>query len=470
MTGYKVFSAFDGSACGRVALERVGCKIDRYVASEIDKYAMTVAANNFLDIEHVGDITKVDGNLYKGFDLLVGGSPCQGFSFAGKQLNFEDPRSKLFFEFVRLKNEIQPKYFFLENVVMKKEFQDVISSYLGVQPIMLNSSLVSAQSRKRLYWTNIPGYTPPEDKGILLKDIVHENIDLDASAINSDGKAHCLTARYAGAQVKNSFEKRQRTVLFETLSEYIVPFDKTLQILDKEVARGKVGYFRKDTSSNRVYYIHDKAVTLCGDAEVYSNVFRDKSQTLLATMYKENPKSMVKRNKTGYLVFEPTGIADENFKYLFGEVKAAGIHQAVEGEFRDGRMWQPRQTDRVYNIEAKSPTLTLEAGRINAAIPCDPDYLFGCITPDRVDKRQNGQRFNDGTKFYTLTAQDRHGILVEGYIRKLTPIECERLQTLPDNYTLGVSNSQRYKMLGNGWTVDAVCEFFKHIPKDLDLF
>jgi len=158
MNGLKVFSAFDGSACGYEALEKVGHKIDRYVASEIDKYAMIVAANNHLDIEHVGDITKVDGNLYRGFDLLIGGSPCQGFSFAGKQLNFEDPRSKLFFEFVRLKNEIKPKYFFLENVVMKKEYQDVISKYLGVEPVMLNSALVSAQNRKRLYWTNIqPG-------------------------------------------------------------------------------------------------------------------------------------------------------------------------------------------------------------------------------------------------------------------------------------------------------------------------
>jgi DNA (cytosine-5)-methyltransferase 3A len=115
----------------------------------------------------------------------------------------------------------------------------------------------------------------------------------------------------------------------------------------------------------------------------------------------------------------------------------------------------------MFNGTEKAYTLTTSC--INQGL------LFGCITSDRVDKRQNGQRFNEGTKFYTLTAQDKHGILIEGYIRKLTPIECERLQTLPDNYTAGVSNSQRYKMLGNGWTVDAICEFFKHIPKDLEL-
>jgi DNA (cytosine-5)-methyltransferase 3A len=152
---------------------------------------------------------------------------------------------------------------------------------------------------------------------------------------------------------------------YEELQEYIVPFDKTLQILDKEVEKGKVGYFRKDSQANRVYYIHDKAITLCGDA---------------------------------------------------------GGGAAKMGQ-----------------------------------------YLFGCITPDRINKRQNGQRFSEGKKFYTLTAQDKHGILIEGYIRKLTPVECERLQTVPDNYTAGVSNSQRYKMLGNGWTVDVIAHLLRGI-------
>ena len=267
-------------------------------------------------------------------DLLLGGSPCQGFSFAGKQLNFSDPRSKLFFDFVKALEVLKPKYFLLENVKMKKEYEDVITQYLGVKPIEINSALVSAQNRKRLYWTNIPGVTQPEDKGIMLKDIVHENVDLKTK---------------------------------EDLADYIVPFDKTLQILDKEVEKGKVGYFGKDSQGNRVYYIHDKAVTLCGNAGG-------------------------KGAKTGL-------------------------------------------------------------------------YLFGCITPDRVNKRQNGQRFNDGNKFYTLTAQDRHGVLVEGYIRKLTPIECERLQTLPDNYTAGVSDAQRYKMLGNGWTVDVIAHILSFIPE-----
>ena len=332
MIKINVLSLFDGISCGRVALERIGIKINRYYASEVDKYAIQIAQKNYPDTIQLGDVKKVRGVDLPKIDLLIGGSPCQGFSFAGKQLNFDDPRSKLFFEFVRLLKETQPKYFLLENVKMKKEYQDVISEYLGVGPIEINSNLVSAQNRKRLYWTNIPNIAQPNDKGIKLKNIVHEYAD---------------------------------SMEFEELAEYIVPFDRTLQILDKEVERGKVGYFRKDSQANRVYYIHDKAVTLCGEA---------------------------------------------------------GGGAAKMGQ-----------------------------------------YLFGCITPDRINKRQNGQRFNEGKKFYTLTAQDKHGILIEGYIRKLTPIECERLQTLPDNYTEGVSKTQRYKMLGNGWTVDAIAHIFKKL-------
>lgn len=338
-----VLSLFDGISCGQVALERAGIEVNNYYASEVDKYAIQVTQKNYPNTIQLGDVTKwqeweID---WSSIDLLIGGSPCQGFSFAGKQLNFDDLRSKLFFVYADILNHIRKHNpnvkFLLENVKMKKEYQDVISSYLGVEPVEINSSLVSAQNRKRLYWTNIGKIEQPEDKGILLKDIVHENTIPEISPCTSDNKSYALTASYDRTVAWNSYERKQRTMLFESLKEYIVPFDKTLQILEKEVERGKVGFFRKDSQSNRVYFIHDKAITLCGDA---------------------------------------------------------GGGAAKMGQ-----------------------------------------YLFGCITPDRVEKRQNGQRFNDGSKFYTLTAQDRHGVLIEGYIRKLTPIECERLQALPDNYT-----------------------------------
>lgn len=369
-----VLSLFDGMSCGQIALERAGIKVDNYFASEIDKYAMKVTQNNYPSTIQIGDVEEVYAENLPNIDLLIGGSPCQGFSFAGKQLNFVDPRSRLFFDFVRVLKEVKPKYFLLENVSMKKEFQDIISSYLGVEPIVINSNLVSAQNRKRLYWTNLPNIEQPNDKGIFLKDVVHEkfdeiSFDVDTFNVNPsgngmNGKVYSINQEKSSTLTTNKGEGQKIAI---PLSEYIVPFDRTLQILDKEVQRGKVGYFRKDSQANRVYYIHGKSVTLTGES---------------------------------------------------------GGGAAKMGQ-----------------------------------------YLFGCITPDRVNKRQNGQRFSDGKKFYTLTAQDKHGVLIEGYIRKLTPIECERLQTLPDDYTEGVSKTQRYKMLGNGWTVDVIAHIFESLKR-----
>lgn len=167
-----VLSLFDGISCGQIALERAGIEVENYFASEIDKYAIQVTQNNYPNTKQLGSVINIKAKDLPKIDLLIGGSPCQGFSFAGKQLNFDDPRSKLFFEFVRLKNDVNPTYWLLENNKMKKEYQDIISNYLGVEPIKINSSLVSAQNRERLYWTNIPNVTQPKDKKIMLSDIV----------------------------------------------------------------------------------------------------------------------------------------------------------------------------------------------------------------------------------------------------------------------------------------------------------
>lgn len=390
--GLNVLSLFDGISCGKVALERAGISVDKYYASEIDAPALAVSKARHSDIIHLGDVTKWQNwDIDLGsIDLLIGGSPCQGFSIAGKQLNFADQRSKLFFEYLGILNAIRAKnpnvLFLLENVKMKDEYRRAISNCIGADPIEIDSALLSAQRRKRLYWTNIEGVTQPKDKGIMLKDIVHENVGLDVAMSESWCKWFTRKAEYlvekqyvtvnpekAATMTARQFISWSGNFILECLEKYIVPFDKTLKILEKEVEKGKVGYFNKDSQGNRVYYIHDKAVTLCGEA---------------------------------------------------------GGGAAKMGQ-----------------------------------------YLFGCITPDRVEKRQNGQRFNDGNKFYTLTAQDKHGILVEGYIRRLTPVECERLQTLPDNYTLAelngkpLSDNQRYKMLGNGWTVDVIAHILSFIKQ-----
>ena len=178
-----VLSLFDGMSCGQIALNRAGIKDYTYYASEIDKHAIKVTQKNYPNTIQLGSVTDVKAIDLPQIDLLIGGSPCQGFSFSGKQLNFEDPRSKLFFEFVRLVKELNPKYWLLENVVMKKEFEQVITEHLGVEPIKINSALVSAQNRERLYWTNIPNVEQPKDKGINLTDILEDDKMIAPSAI-----------------------------------------------------------------------------------------------------------------------------------------------------------------------------------------------------------------------------------------------------------------------------------------------
>jgi site-specific DNA-cytosine methylase len=210
-----VLSLFDGMSCGRIALERCGHKVDRYFASEIDKYAMKVAKANYPDIEHLGDVRSVETDNLPDIDLLIGGSPCQGFSFAGRHLNFQDQRSRLFFEYVRILEETQPRYFLLENVRMSKESERVISEFLDCEPITINSNLVSAQNRHRLYWTNIPFDGLPDDRGIKLSGIIESgNVDRD--------KAHCIDANYwKGGNLKSYFEKNRRQLVFgESVEDY----------------------------------------------------------------------------------------------------------------------------------------------------------------------------------------------------------------------------------------------------------
>lgn len=204
-----VLSLFDGISAGQVALERAGIKVDNYYASEIDKYAIQVTMKNYPNTIQVGDVVSLDTSKLPKIDLLCGGSPCQSFSIIGDGSGF-DGKSGLFYEYIRVLKETNPTYFLLENVKMKKEWENVISNLLGVKPIEINSNLVSAQNRKRLYWTNIPNIEIPEDKGILLKDIVSydrewkelgkwvyskwgEKSKLDNLKLLKSEKSNCLT-------------------------------------------------------------------------------------------------------------------------------------------------------------------------------------------------------------------------------------------------------------------------------------
>ena len=314
-------SLFDGMSCYRIACDRAGIPVDYYGASEIDRYAIKVSGENWKDITQLGDVQELVPRLNElpKIDVLVGGSPCQGFSFAGKQLNFDDPRSKLFFDFIKIMDKTSPKYFLLENVRMKQESQDIISKYMGVKPVLINSALVSAQNRQRLYWTNIP-FDMPEDKGIILRDILESNVPKKYLA----GK-NLITNYRGGNQLNPNYKSQANT-------------------------------------------IHNKG------------------------------------GKSGVL--------------------CAGTHGYANG------------------------------------------YVQGCIqigeaTLTTIRKKSKCVR-SGGRGSY-----DRHewDSVDELHCRKLTPLECERLQTVPDNYTNHVSNTQRYKMLGNGWTVDVIAHIMKGVLK-----
>lgn len=278
-----VLSLFDGMSCGKLALDRAGVKYDTYLASEIDQYALKISQKNNPDIIQIGDVLNIQTEYLPKIDLIIGGSPCQGFSNAGKGLAFDDSRSKLFFEFVKLIDELKPKFFLLENVRMKKEWLDIITEYMGVQPLLINSNALSPQNRQRYYWTNIPLVsTPAPVNEQLLGDVLEDDVPEKYSP-----KPETLAKWDGGTQLNPSY----------------------------------------NSQGNRIHPLNQKAATVC-----------------------------------------------------------AGSH----------------------------------------------GYNYGYIN-------QNGR------------------------IRRLTPLEFERLQTVPDNYTEGVSDTQRYKMLGNGWTVDIIAHLFKNL-------
>jgi len=372
-----VLSLFDGMSCGQLALQRADIDVENYFACEIDKYAIQITQKNFPDTFQWGDVTKIKMPTKGSIDLLMGGSPCQGFSFAGHQLNFDDPRSKLFFDFIRVLDAVKPKYVLLENVRMSQKSQDIISEAIGFEPQALDSKWVSGQKRFRLYWwgklvgdyyKQIP-IPPLEDKGIVLADILED-----------------------------------------------LPFDEAPNYL-------------KGTWCGRVR------------GDLVKSVDDDKAHCLTASMYKGQIPTFVKSKKPIQV-----GVAND--------IKGFDIIK------------------RVYSPQGKSPTLTTMQGGHR-----QPKVAIGRIVNRRLDEhgtRKDNQlelpfttqlEVSDGAKSNCLTTVQKDNVVVsEDFLyRKLTPLECERLQTLPDNYTEGVSNTQRYKMIGNGWTVDVIAHILKGI-------
>lgn len=349
-----ILSLFDGMSCGRIAAERAGFNVDNYYASELDKYAIEVTQANWPGTIQLGDVTKwrewdID---WSSIDLLIGGSPCQGFSFAGKQLAFDDPRSKLFFVYVDILNHIKgfnpDVKFMLENVKMKKEYLDVISEQLGVEPIFINSALVSAQNRQRFYWANWD-FEQPQDKGLVLADIVECSVDLKYQLSEKllKGFENKINRR---AEMKSGFDKFNVRPLSEKVS--------------------------------------------CLTARYYKTAMSDP----------------------------------------FIEIRSA----AMVGRKLD----ENRKRNDSLNIKAIQCLEVNSNGKSRCISTVSKDSLVSDLPP--------GRHIDYERKSY----------------RKLTPIECERLQTVPDNYSAHVSNTQRYKMLGNGWTVDVIAHIFKHLESE----
>lgn len=360
-----ILSLFDGIACARMAIGKAGICYDEYYASEVDKYALEIAGKNFLKQPiNLGDVRTINSGCVKDVGLIIGGSPCQDLSISNKERKgLSGSRSCLFWEFARLVKEINPKYFLLENVAsMPKEAKEIITNEMGVEPIMINAALVSAQNRKRLFWTNIPNVTQPSDRGIFLKDILLDDVE------------------------EKYFVKSNNWRIFRNLTDG----DKKARCLNASAWKGA-----QNDGTTLVY------VGRCGN----KNIINDGKE--------------LSRNAP--------------------------------------------QGDRIYDPVGKAATLSANGGGRGAKTGL---YAVGV-------NRKEGLRGEIDKSYPLLSSQYRGlncnqtqtGIIDGCRVRKLIPIECERLQSLPDDYTKGISDTQRYRCLGNAFNVDVVAHILTFIPK-----
>lgn len=395
-----ILSVFDGISAARLAIDRLGIKGYNYFSCEIDKDALYVAKNNYLDSIYLGDIKNLqNADILPKIDLLIGGSPCQNLSVAGDRTGLQGEKSKLFWEYVRVLKLVKPRYFVLENVAsMKKADRDIISQTLGVEPIMLDSADFSAQMRKRYYWTNISVEQPNTISDEKLADILE-------NGYTERDKALCLTATYGRACLRDYFEKHSRQLIFNTPVMYDYPHGYNQ------------GGFKE----------------------------REKSPTLRGSAWQHNHF---------LLTLEDVLESQVDDKYYIEPTKAVKILDAEVSKRKIAYIGTNSQGSRIYNIFGKAVSINANGGGWGAKTGL---YALPCLTPDKVNKRQQGKRFKPPlSKFYTLTAMDRHGVFTNNYLRKLTPKECERLQTFPDGWTEGLSDNKRYKLLGNAFTVSVI--------------
>lgn len=577
-----ILSLFDGMSCGQIAINRLGIKYDNYYAAEIDKYAIQVTMDNFPNTIQLGDVRNVKASDLPKIDLIMGGSPCQSFSFAGKQkgmstkdeqeiLSLEhyldlksqeyefEGQSYLFWEYMRLLNEIKPKYFLLENVVMVEKWEKILTKAIGVNPIKINSNLVSAQNRERLYWTNIGlkpnglfGYLEttiqqPKDKKILLKDVLQDNpnavfylnenqtekvlhktglnpivtessiLDVYNNKIKTDGKSICLTD-----PCHNNLR------LIEP-----VPVDQKYYIQLSEGQKNKFNELNVETNKSGTL---TEAIGRGGSSDEYVSMLKRNAiithtleQMVSVRKHEVNiPKLqnlLKKHHKPAKDISEQLGIPKTKVEHWFRRDASFSIPDAfywkelknflgiltdefdaaiMEFEQREGTY---EKSNRVYDEEGIAPTLTqassdekilvreitggdfrhdegfrwrenMKSGTLStksgngtskSGVPLIKEVEYVCVASrgrnvDADTTKQKIEPRNDG-KTNSLTTVQKDNMVQskkDFRIRRLTPLECERLQTVPDDYTNHVSNTQRYKMLGNGWTIDVIAHILSY--------
>ena len=472
--GIKVCSLFDGCSGTQMALKNLGVEVDQYFSSEIDKYAMQVTQKNFPETIQLGDITDIKGKDLPEIDLIVGGSPCQGFSFAGKQKAFKDERSALFFEFIRLLKEIKPKYFLLENVVMKKEFQQVITdevskiypqssngSLFGIEPIMINSALLSAQNRKRLYWTNIPNVEQPEDLGIVLKDILEPSEEWGEQPQYLKNKLHGVERGHSVKEVNQKSNCLNATMYKGQISAYVKKRDEDLK--------------KMTTKSGKSY-----ALTASYQGAASWNSIERKQRTMIPTY--NTPKQVgIAKDLNGHdslkRVYSENGKSPTVNAHSGGntepKVAVTSYREVRTEKAKEERKRIKKETGKDHTPFRSKELIPRDDGKVGAVTPSlNKDHTIS-IQGGAVRGRPKGKKYiqkletRSDDKSNALTTARKDSVVVEDELtwRKLTPLECERLQTLPDNYTEGVSNTQRYKMIGNGFTIKVI----EHILGNMDL-
>ena len=527
-----VLSLFDGMSCGQQALERAGIKVDNYYASEIDKHAIQITQKNYPNTVQLGSVVNVDVHTLDKIDLLIGGSPCQSFSFAGKrkgmstkdeieilsldqylelkEQNFEfEGQSYLFWEYMRILTDlrkINPDIkFLLENVMMGEKWEKVLSKAIGVNPIEINSSLVSAQNRRRLYWTNI-GMKPaglfgdlesvivqPKDRGILLKDILESEVDekyfLSDKMIASfksheerhkekgtgffwkptdgDVKGNCLRANGALAPTDN------------IIIHNLMPRSSTN-------GNGGSGHLTRndgktyclDTANSIAVEVRQRRIIQHIIPEIVSVRKYEVDVLGLQKILKEH-KKINNQQIANYLNIPKTMVehwfrTDNYFSIPDKDiwVKLKELLQINTNEFDESIMtFEEKEsvfdkTNRVYDEDGIAPTLT--------STSADERILVREVTQLNTSKESGGIQPYQQNRIYdvkgitpALCANKSDLIINTSRIRRLTPIECERLQTVKDGYTEGVSDTQRYRMLGNGWTVDVIAYIFNYLKHNV---